>query len=210
MTYAAGVADAARYDETDDLAALLTDALGPGPVATPASARHADDVASLVSALTARGWTSGRGGSVAVLTSGVKVPAGGPAVVVVLHDEPHAERAWPGWDERVVAEGYQGCARAGRWTWYVHPERAAALGPRLGGLPPSANLVSELVAWRSAALTRWADRADEESGRANKELKAELLTTADRLMQIETSMAWRLARGLRVVMPARVVRALNR
>lgn len=208
MTYPREVADRTTDDVTGDLAALLTRALGAARVT--AAADTTGPIGALLAALTRLGWAAGPAGLLSVVRAGTPLPDGS-AVVVVLHDQPHDQRPWPGWDDAVIAAGYVGCARADRWTWYVHDERAAELGPGLGSLAVgSAALVDEVIAWRTAALARWATRADDESGRANKELKAEVHTAKARLAEMETSLTWKLGRGLRILVPSRLVRALRR
>jgi hypothetical protein len=65
-------------------------------------------------------------------------------------------------------------------------------------------LVEEIVFWRTAALTRWANRAVEESGRTNKDLEDEVAHLKHLLNATQSTMSWRVTAPLRAVQSARL------
>lgn len=198
-------------DEVHAVAAMLTWSLHATSKSVTHLGLHDGDGAELLAALAVLGWSVRPDADVLIVPAGEGVIGPDrPVVVVVLHPETAGERPWPGWDALVPRNGYQGCGRAGRWTWYVRDDQAATLGPLLGSLPVTGpDLVEELITWRTAALTRWAARADEESGRPNKELRAELQASRELLAAIQNSFSWRITaplRGVRALRPPRAVR----
>ena len=65
-------------------------------------------------------------------------------------------------------------------------------------------LVEEIVFWRTAALTRWAQRASEEGGRTNKDLVDEVAHLKHLLNATQATMSWRVTAPLRAVQSARL------
>ena len=65
-------------------------------------------------------------------------------------------------------------------------------------------LLAEIVFWRTAALTRWAERATEEGGRSTKELEQEVTELKRLLAATQQTFSWRVTAPLRAVQAARV------
>ncbi len=199
LLYPCGVHHLFSTDVARAVAGLLTDVLGPGRAGSVGELTESGR--DLLSALAALGWSADGTPDLLVVAAGTGLAAdSGPAVVVAGHTEPVEARPWPGWDAAMTAAGYVGCGRAGALTWYASADRVDSLGPRLGSLTtPSSALVEELVAWRTAALTRWAERAEGESGKPNKELRAELQAAKEAHSAMEATLSWRLTAPLRAV-----------
>ncbi len=179
-------------------------------------------VAELVAALSGRGWVVSGAPRLLVAASSAGLgtaiaTAGRPAVIAVHQDVEPRERAWPGWDDEAVAAGYLGCLRTASWSFYVAEEESASLGPALcypatdaerwpDSLPTAsrAELLAEIVHWRTAALARWARRAADEPERTNKDLQLELTHTKNLLEATQSTLSWRLTEPLRVLQGARL------
>jgi hypothetical protein len=65
-------------------------------------------------------------------------------------------------------------------------------------------LVEEIIFWRTAALTRWAQRASEEGGRTNKDLVDEVAHLKHLLNATRATMSWKVTAPLRAVQSARL------
>lgn len=179
-------------------------------------------VRDLVSGLASRGWRSTAAPQLLIAGS----PQGlretldaAPAlrVVAVHHDSAPADRPWPGWDDEALDAGYSGCLRTAAWSLYVVGSRASSLGPALcypatdeerwpDTVPTAsrAELVSEIVYWRTAALARWARRAGEEPERTNKDLLHELTHAQHLLNATQSTLSWRITEPLRRIQAARL------
>lgn len=140
-----------------------------------------------------------------------------PAVVAVRQSCSPIERGWPGWDARLLDNGYEGCLRTEKWSLYVVSSRAEDLGPALSfppldserwsdGVPTEsrAALTQEIVFWRTAALSRWAQRAAGEPTRTNKDLENELAHAKSTLQATQKTLSWRVTAPLRRIQTMRL------
>ena len=179
-------------------------------------------VRDLVAALASRGWRST--GAPRLLLAGSpqalrETLAAAPAsqVLAVHHDSAPADSPWPGWDDEALDAGYAGCLRTATWSLYVAEAHASSLGPALcypatdeerwpDTVPTAsrAELVGEIVYWRTAALARWARRAGEEPERTNKDLLHELTHAQHLLDATQSTLSWRITEPLRRIQAARL------
>lgn len=149
-------------------------------------------------ALRAAGWLEADDAPVVLQDDEVDEPTA--PVVVTHHALGLAERVWKG-----SRSGAETVLRTARWSVEVRLDHVATLGPRLGALilPDSAedpaDLVAEIVHWRTAALTRWSQRTDAERGRTDKELEDELRRAQALLVATQQTLSWRVTAPLRAV-----------
>ncbi|NYI57561.1 hypothetical protein [Cellulomonas soli] len=160
-----------------------------------------------------------RGGAVLVGSEADVVaaldPAGVHPVVLLVPADDLPSAVTPTWHTAVLEAGYVGCLVTAGWRLYVRAESADTLGPALSYPPTDAErdatqelgreaFLAEIVAWRTAALTRWSVRAYEESGKTNKDLLDELTRTTDILETVYRTFSWRVTAPLRAVQSARM------
>lgn len=178
-------------------------------------------VRALTGALAVAGWSSESEPQVALATAEELATAGAvPASAVALavrEATAPSQRGWPVFDRRLQDDGWVGCLATEAWTIYVRETHAAELGPVLSfsatdqeRFPDAvhtasrAALVEEILHWRTAALERWATRAQEEPGRTNKDLEHEIGHLRSLLEATQATLSWRVTAPLRRLQAARL------
>lgn len=138
-----------------------------------------------------------------------------PDVVAVRQRDTSTVRAWPGWDEGVVALGYAPCQFTGSWRLYVADSRAEELGPLLSlpggadaqvssGTDSEEGLVEEVVRWRTAALVRWAEGTTMQRASVNTAAEQEAAQLRAVLAATHNTVSWRITRPLRLIQSRRL------
>jgi hypothetical protein len=138
-----------------------------------------------------------------------------PDVVAVRQRDTRTLRPWPGWDDGLMAFGYAPCLFTGSWRLYVSAARADEVGPRLS-FPAQPDelamsdthtrdeLVKEVVRWRTAALSRWADGAVKVHLSTNHAAEKEVEHLRTILDDTHATVSWRITRPLRAIQSRRL------
>lgn len=121
--------------------------------------------------------------------------------------------SWPVWDPQLMSAGYAPCQAVGSWRFYVREDRGPAVGPlaarhidaaELVAVAPGSpeHLLDQVVRWRTAALSRWAEMTgteDAADGPQVEALRARLDAAVEELSAVRRTLSWRVTTPLRAV-----------
>lgn len=177
-----------------------------------------DETRDLLMALVGRGWNPVHEHGTAELVLGhdadvstvvTAVRSDRPTLVAVRETVP----TWPGWDPDLLAIGYVPCQFTGAWRLYVREDRGPVIGPlvsrpvtiedlaELGGTSHD-ELVEQIVRWRTAAVSRWAELTDRESDDERAQidgLRDQLAAAHRELLAVRATSSWRVTAPLRAL-----------